>query len=54
MVSISPVPDEEGNYVVEICLKDMSSKQPPILKVMSGKAEIIIREQNLLERIFTN
>ena len=54
VVSISPVPDEEGNYVVEICLKDMSSKQPPILKVMSGKAEIIIREQNLLERIFTN
>ena len=54
VVSISPVPDEEGNYVVEICLKCMSGKKPPILKVMSGTAEIIIREQSLLKRILTH
>ena len=52
VVSISPVPDEEGNYVVEIRLTRMSDKQPPILKVMSGTAEIIVREQSLLKRIF--
>ena len=52
VVSISPVPDEEGNYVVEIHLTRMSDKQPPLLKVMDGTAEIIIREQSLLERLF--
>ena len=54
VASISPVPDEEGNYVVEICLKGMSGKKPPLLKVMSGTAEIIIREQSLLKRILTH
>ena len=54
VASISPVPDEEGNYVVEICLKCMSGKKPPLLKVMSGTAEIIIREQSLLKRILTH
>ena len=52
VVSISPVPDEEGNYVVEIHLTRMPNKQPPLLKVMDGTAEIIIREQSLLERLF--
>ena len=54
VVSISPVPDEEGNYVVEIHLTRMSDKQPPLLKVMDGTAEIIIREQSLLNRLFTH
>ena len=52
VVSISPVPDEEGNYVVEISLTHMPDKQPPVLKVMNGTAEIVIREQSLLERLF--
>ncbi len=52
VVSISPVPDEEGNYVVEISLIRMLDKQPPVLKVMNGTAEIIIREQSLLEKLF--
>ena len=54
VVSLSPVPDEEGNYVVEIHLTRMSDKQPPLLKVMDGTAEIIIREQSLLKRLFTH
>ena len=52
VASVSPVPDEEGNYIVEITLTRMLDKQPPVLKVMSGTAEIIIREQSLLERLF--
>ena len=54
VVSISPVPDENGNYVMEIQLTEMPSKQPPTIKVMNGTAEIIINEQSLLKRIFTN
>ena len=54
VVSISPVPDEDGNYVVEISLTEMEGKQPPTMKVMNGTAEIIVREQSLLKRIFTN
>lgn len=53
VASISPVPDEEGNYVVEISLTRMSDSHPLALKVMSGTAEIIIREQSLLKRLFT-
>ena len=52
VVSISPVPNEEGNYVAEIGLIRMPDKQPPLLKVMDGTAEIIVREQSLLERLF--
>ena len=54
VASISPVPDEEGNYVVEIRLTDRPAKQPPALKVMDGRAEIFIREQSLLERLFSH
>lgn len=54
VVSISPVPDEDGNYVVEIHLTNMSGKYPPAMKVMNGTAEIIIREHSLLERVFIN
>ncbi len=52
VVSISPVPNEEGNYVAEIDLTRMPDKQPPLLKVMNGTAEIIVREQSLLKRLF--
>lgn len=51
VVSISPVPDEKGNYIVEISLNPKTDKQPPVLKVMEGTAEIIVREQSLLERL---
>ena len=52
VLSLSPVPDEEGNYIVEIHLTRMPDKQPSVLKVMDGTAEIIVREQSLLERLF--
>ena len=51
VVSISPVPDEKGNYIMEIQLTEMPEKLPPTMKVMSGTAEIIICEQSLLKRI---
>ena len=54
VVSISPVPNEEGNYVAEISLIRMPDKQPSLLKVMNGTAEIIIREQSLLERLLNH
>ena len=54
VVSISPVPNEEGNYVAEIGLIRMPDKQPPLLKVMNGTAEIIVREQSLLERLLNH
>ena len=54
VVSISPVPNEEGNYVAEIGLIRMPDKQPPLLKVMDGTAEIIVREQSLLERLLNH
>lgn len=54
VVSISPVPDENGNYVMEIQLTEIPGKQPPTMKVMSGTAEIIINEQSLLKKIFSN
>ena len=52
LLAISPVPNEEGNYVAEIDLIRMPDKQPSLLKVMNGTAEIIVREQSLLERLF--
>lgn len=54
VASISPVPNEEGNYVLEINLAELPSVLPPTLKVMNGTAEIIIREQSLLKRIFNH
>lgn len=56
--SISPVPDEEGNYVVEIGfpekLRTNYRKAIPTMKVVKGTAEIVIREQSLLESMFKN
>lgn len=55
VASISPVPDEAGNYVMEIRFPDSTrfsnGKELPVLKVMKGTAEIIVREQSLLERL---
>ena len=56
VVSISPVPDEEGNFVVEIGLPGGLTthyrKELPVRKVMTGTADIITRECSLLQRIF--
>lgn len=53
--SISPVPDENGNYVAEISFpknfRTNNGKEFPTIKVIHGTAEIIIREQSLLERL---
>lgn len=54
--SLSPVPDEEGNYVMEIGFPDdallKGRKTFPAMKVIMGTAEIIINDCNLLERLF--
>ena len=56
VVSFSPVPDEEGYYILEIGFPDktlfQNGKTLPIMKVVMGKAEIIIRDCNMLERLF--
>lgn len=55
VVSFSPVPDEEGYYVLEIGFPDntlfQNGKTFPAMKVVAGKAEIIIRDCNMLERL---
>ena len=57
VASISPVPDETGNYVVEIHFPESvrfnNGKELPVLKVMTGTAEVIVRDYSLLERLFT-
>lgn len=57
VASVSPVPDETGNYVVEIHFPESvrfnNGKELPILKVMTGTAEVIVRDYSLLERLFT-
>lgn len=55
VASISPVPDKDGNYIVVITfpnnLHTRYGKEFPMLKVMNGTADIIIRERNLLRRL---
>lgn len=55
VTSISPVPDEGGNFVVEITptqgLKTHYGKVLPVMKVMMGTAEIVTEERSLLERL---
>ncbi|MBE6286738.1 MAG: HlyD family efflux transporter periplasmic adaptor subunit [Mediterranea massiliensis] len=53
--AISPVPDKEGNYILEVELPQKiddkhSDKLPPV-KVLSGTADIIISEKSLLKRL---
>lgn len=58
VASISPVPDENGSYVVEINFPDRLhthyGRELPAMKVMNGTVEIIVREQRLLERLFNH
>lgn len=55
VTSISPVPNEEGKFVVEIIptqgLKTHYGKILPVMKVMTGTAEIVTEEHSLLERL---
>ena len=55
VTSIPPVPDEGGNFVVEITptqgLKTHYGKVLPVMKVMMGTAEIVTEERSLLERL---
>lgn len=55
VASISPVPDENGNFVLEITfpnhLLTNTNKQLPVMKIMTGKVEIVIEEHNVLERL---
>lgn len=53
--SMSPVPDEEGNFVLEITfpegLTTNYNKVLPELKLMTGTADIITKERSLLQRL---
>ena len=55
VTSISPVPNEEGKFVVEITptqgMKTHYGKVLPVMKVMTGTAEIVTEEHSLLERL---
>lgn len=55
MTSISPVPDKDGKYVVEIELphgvRMRYGKELPVMKVMTSTADIVTKEQSLLERL---
>lgn len=52
---ISPVPNEEGQYVLELELPDglrtSYGKTLPLIEAMQGTADIVIRERSLLERL---
>jgi len=53
--SISPVPDSENRYVVEISLPDglktTYGKELPLVKTMSGTATIVTKEKMLLRQL---
>lgn len=53
--SISPVPDETGNYIVAVSfpkgLITTYGRKLPAMKVMSGSADIVTEEKNLFERL---
>ena len=53
--SISPVPDENGNFVIEVSFPNglitTYGKQLSVMKVMSGSADIVTKEKSLLERL---
>jgi hypothetical protein len=54
--NISLVPDEKGNYYVDIILpkglKTSYNKQLPFDKELKGKAEIVTEDLRLIERFF--
>lgn len=55
VISVSPVPDEKGNYVMEIGFPNEmelnSSNDFPLVNVLSGKVEVIIKDRSLLKRL---
>lgn len=55
VTSISPVPDSEGRYVLEISLpnglRTNYNKELPLIKTLSGTASIVTKEKSLLERL---
>lgn len=55
VVSISPVPNQEGYYVLEISLPNNLitnyGKELPLIKSIKGTASIITKEKNLLEKL---
>ena len=55
---ISPIPDEEGMYTLELELPDglqtSNGKSIPLIEAMSGTTDIVTKERNLLERLLMN
>lgn len=55
VVSVSPVPDEKGNFVMEIGFPDETDINNgnglPLVNIMSGMVEVIVKEKSLLERL---
>lgn len=55
VISISPVPDSEGCYVLELAfpqgMKTSYGKELPLIKAIEGTASIVTKEKNLLERL---
>lgn len=53
--SVSPVPDSDGRYVLEISLPDRLrtnyDKELPLIKTLLGTASIVTEERNLLGRL---
>ena len=48
--------DENGNYVLEVAIPEkelfLNDKNQPGINMISGKAEIIIKDYSILERLF--
>lgn len=55
VISISPVPDSEGCYVLEIAfpqgMKTNYGTEIPLIKSIEGTASIVTKERSLLERL---
>lgn len=55
IMSISPVPDSEGCYVLEIILplgmETSYGRKLPLIKTIEGTASIVTKEKSLLERL---
>lgn len=57
VTSISPIPDENGNYVIEIGISNElfnNRTWRALINVIHGKVEVIVKEENLFERFFVN
>ena len=55
VVSISPVPDSEGRYILEISMPrgliTNYGKELPLIKTISGTASIVTKEKTLLSKL---